>query len=461
VALILNLIILLGVMCSLDATFTLPGIAGIVLTIGMAVDANVLIYERIREELGEGKSLRGAVNAGYDKAWGTIFDSNVTTLIASSILIYLGSGPVKGFGITLTIGVCASMFTALVVTRLLFDYMLERDMLKSLNMLSFVKGSKIGFLGYAKPAAILSAIVLLIGLGWGIVGQGKKALGVDFVGGDAITYTFNQRIDVGKLRPVLEKTAYQSEGKEQTVGGDILIQYQKSLGDTGDHSERLVVTAPVDSGSAITAALKANFADAGFDEQFKRQVGAVIGSEILKSAIESVVLALFGILFYVALRFEFSFSVAAVIAVIHDFVVTLGIYILIGGQISAPIIAALLTVIGFSINDTIVIFDRIREDLKLGVRGTFREVIDKALNQTLSRTIITSGTTLIAVLSLALFGGGVINDFAITLLIGVVVGTYSSIYVASAIVLWWHKGERPKMGGPENAAVYSAASEAA
>ena len=461
VALLLNMIILLGTMCSLDATFTLPGIAGIVLTIGMAVDANVLIYERIREELAEGKSLRGAVNAGYDKAWSTIFDSNVTTLIASSILIYLGSGPVKGFGVTLTIGVCASMFTALIVTRLLFDFLLERNLLQRLNMLAVVKGAKINFLGYAKPAAIFSVVVLVVGLGGGIIGQGKKALGVDFLGGDAITYIFDKKVEVAQLRPVLEKVTYQTEGKEQTVGGDVLIQYQKSLGDTGEHSERLVVTAPIASGDAITAAIQTNFGDAGFEEQFKRQVGAVIGSEILKSAIESVVLALFGILFYVALRFEFSFSVAAVIAVIHDFVVTLGLYILIGGQISAPIIAALLTVIGFSINDTIVIFDRIREDLKLGVRGTFQDVINKALNQTLARTVITSGTTLIAVLSLAIFGGGVINDFATTLLIGVVVGTYSSIYVASATVLWWHKGERPKMGGPENNAVYSAATEAA
>jgi SecD/SecF fusion protein len=457
VALLLNIIILLGVMCSLDATFTLPGIAGIVLTIGMAVDANVLIYERIREELAEGKSLRGAVNAGYDKAWSTIFDSNITTLIASSILIYLGSGPVKGFGVTLTIGVCASMFTALVVTRLLFDFLLERDILKNLKMLYLVKGTSIDFLGFAKPAAIMSVVVLAIGLGGGIVMQGKKALGVDFLGGDAITYTFDKRVDVSVLRPILEKTAYKVNGKEEVVGGDIAIQYQKSLGDAAVHSERLIVTAPVDSGDAITAALKAGFPDSGFEEQLKRQVGAVIGSEILKSAIEAIVLALFGILFYVALRFEFSFSVAAVIAVIHDVVVTLGLYILIGGQISAPIVAALLTVIGFSINDTIVIFDRIREDLKLGVRGTFHDVINKAVNQTLARTIITSGTTLISVLSLVIFGGGVINDFATTLLIGIVVGTYSSIYVASAIVLWWHKGERPKMAGPESAAVYSAA----
>ncbi len=461
VALALNMIILLGVMCSLDATFTLPGIAGIVLTIGMAVDANVLIYERIREELAAGKSLRGSLNAGYDKAWGTIFDSNVTTLIVSVILIYLGSGPVKGFGVTLTIGICASMFTALVVTRLLFDFMLERNMLEKLKMLSLVKGSSINFLKYAKPAAVFSVIVLLIGLGVGIIGKGKEALGVDFVGGDSITYSFDKKIETGRLREVLKAVKYVGPSGEATVGEDIQVQYQKSLGDTSAKAERLSVTAPVGSGKAVTDAMHAGFADAGFAVQSERQVGAVIGTEIMKSAVVSLILALFGILLYVGLRFEFSFSVAAVIAVIHDFVVTLGLYILIGGQISAPIIAALLTVIGFSINDTIVIFDRIREDLKLGVRGTFREVINKALNQTLARTIITSGTTLIAVLSLVIFGGGVIHDFAETLLIGVVVGTYSSIYVASATVLWWHQGERPKMASPQSHVGVGAVAESA
>ncbi len=457
VALILNMILLLGTMCAIDATFTLPGIAGIVLTIGMAVDANVLIYERIREELNAGKSLRGSLNAGYEKAWSTIFDSNVTTLIASTILIYMGTGPVKGFGVTLTIGICASMFTALIVTRLLYDFLLERNLISELKMLSVINpNSKIDFLQFSKPAAIVSVIVLLVSVGFGIGVKGKGALGVDFVGGDAITYAFKQKVELTKIRDLLGKVEYGTEGKK--VGGDATIQYQKNLGDTGANAERLRITAPAGSGEAVTKALEGAFGDSGIREISKRQVGAVIGGEILKAAFGAVILALFGILFYVGVRFEFSFSVAAVIAVIHDFVVTLGLFVLLGGQLSAPIVAALLTVIGFSINDTIVIFDRIREDLKLGIRGTFLEVINKALNQTLSRTIITSGTTMLAVLALVVFGGGVINDFALTLLIGVIVGTYSSIYVASATVLWWHKGERPKMSSPQ---VYSGAAEAA
>jgi len=454
VALILNMILLFGTMCAMDATFTLPGIAGIVLTIGMAVDANVLIYERIREELSAGKSLRGSLNAGYEKAWGTIFDSNITTLIASTILIYMGTGPVKGFGVTLTIGICASMFTALVVTRLLYDFMLDRGLISELKMLSIIKpNSQIEFLKIAKPAAIASVVVLAVSVVFGIGVKGKNALGVDFVGGDAITYSFSKKVELPQIRDLLSKVEY---GEGKTIGGDATIQYQKNLGDTGANAERLRITAPIGSGTAVTETLEGTFGESGIKEISKRQVGAVIGGEILKGAFGAVILALFGILFYVGVRFEFSFSVAAVIAVIHDFLVTLGLFVLLGGQLSAPIVAALLTVIGFSINDTIVIFDRIREDLKLGIRGTFQEVINKALNQTLSRTIITSGTTMIAVLALVVFGGGVINGFALTLLIGVVVGTYSSIYVASATVLWWHKGERPKMSSPQ---VYSGAAE--
>jgi SecD/SecF fusion protein len=194
----------------------------------------------------------------------------------------------------------------------------------------------------------------------------------------------------------------------------------------------------------VTNALMTTFPTANFHQIGHETVRATVGVEIQKSAIIASFLSLFGILFYVALRYEFSFSVGAVLAVIHDVLMTLGIFFLSGRQLSAPIVAAVLTIIGFSVNDTIVIFDRIREDLKLGVRGSFKEVMNVALNQTLSRTLITSGTVFIATFSLYIFGGGAINDFAFTFLIGIITGTYSSIYIASALVLWWHKGERPK-----------------
>jgi SecD/SecF fusion protein len=433
-ALLLNLVILLGVMCSIDTTLTLPGIAGIVLTIGMAVDANVLIYERIREELAAGKSIRGAISAGYDKVFGTIFDANVTTLISSILLILLGTGPVKGFGITLTIGVAVSMFTALVFTRLLFDFLSDRGMLKTLKMLSIVKGGNFDFLKYAKPAFALSWTLIIAGCSYvtfeAVTGR-HQLLGVDFAGGDNILMSFKERPDK------------QGEAVREVVTGlkfgEPTVQYQSAA----DGGEYLRVLTVFEKGDEVVAAIKARFPAAGIDVIGVDRVGPVIGKEIAQTAVLAVILALFAILAYVAFRYDTAFAVGAVVAILHDVLMTMAWFFLTDRQLSAPMVAAILTIIGFSINDTIVIFDRIREDLKLGVPGTFKEVMNKALNQTLSRTIITSGTVFLATMSLYLFGGGVINDFAFTFLVGILTGTYSSIYIASALVLWWHKGKRP------------------
>jgi len=428
VALVLNILILIGVMCSVNATFTLPGIAGIVLTIGMAVDANVLIFERIREELTAGKSLRGALNAGYDKAFSTIFDANVTTLISSVILIFKGTGPVQGFGVTLTIGVAVSMFTALVVTRLIFDFLIAKNVVKSIKMLKLVGHTKIDFLKLAKPAFALSWVLVIVGMGYGIFVRGHEVLGVDFKGGDNAMFEYTQKVDSAQLRQALDDAKI----------GETIIQYQ-----AGD-KERLSVLAEVDKGELVKGILQQSFPDAGFRQVGVDKVGAAVGKEIIQSAFVAVFLSLLGILAYVAFRYEFSFALGAVVAVLHDVMMTMGWFFLDGRALSATMVAAILTIIGFSINDTIVIFDRIREHLKLGTRGSFKEIMNLALNETLSRTIITSGTVLISTLSLYLFGGGVINDFAFTFLIGILTGTYSSIYIASAIVLWYHKGQRPK-----------------
>ena len=437
IALMLNIVILLGVLCSVGTTLTMPGIAGIVLTIGMAVDANVLIFERIREELAAGKSMRGALNAGYDRAFSTIFDSNLTTLIASVLLIYMGTGPVRGFGVTLTIGVSVSMFTALVVTRLMFDFLIAKNMLPSLSMLSLIKGAKFDFLKFAKPAFVASWALIIVGLGYGIFVRGHDVMGVEFAGGDNMTYAFKEKVGVDQLRASLAKLGL----------GDPMIQYQK---DPANNKETLRVAVRADGKATnavgvVQGALNTEFKQAGFTLQSVDTVGPVVGKEIQRTAILAALIAMLGILIYVAFRYDFSFAVGAVIAIVHDLLMTTGWFFLTQRELSAPVIAALLTIIGFSINDTIVIFDRIREDLKLGVRGTFRELINHALNQTLSRTIITSGTVFLATLSLYLFGGGVINDFAFTFLVGIITGTYSSIYIASAIVIWWHKGQRPAM----------------
>lgn len=444
VALILNMIILIGVMCSVGTTLTLPGIAGVVLTVGMAVDANVLIYERIREELGKGKSLRGAIAAGYDRAFSTIFDSHVTTLIASVILIFLGTGPIKGFGVALTIGVAASLFTALVVTRIIFDFWLLKGWLSKLTMLHFIRATSIDFMRLAKPAFTASWILIVIGIGFGFY-RGKTLWGVEFAGGDSLTMSFAQTINSETYRDRVASTI--------TGAGvrDAVVQFQTDFR-TG--AKTLRVTTPIDEGAKVAQALKEKFPEANFQTIALDKMGATVGKAIQKTALISMLLSLFGILVYVALRYEFSFAVAAVIAVVHDVLMTIGWYCLtgVGGegrQFNATTVAALLTIIGFSINDTIVIFDRIREDLKLGVRGSFRDLINQALNQTLSRTIITSGTVFLSTMALYLFGGGAINDFAFTFLVGIITGTYSSIYIASALVLWWHKGERPKMGASQ------------
>ena len=440
VALVLNILIMLGVMCSLDVTFTLPGIAGIVLTIGMAVDANVLIYERMREELAAGKSVRGAVASGYDKAFGTIFDSNLTTLISSVLLIIMGTGPIKGFGVALTVGLCVSMFTALVVTRLIFDFLLAKNIIKSLPMLHIIKGTNIRFLNFAKPAFIASWLLIVVGIGYGIFIRGNNMLGIEFAGGDELQLRFSQRVETEKVRETLVKGGI----------GETRIQYQTE-GAGGTKREYLSITAAKDAGLKAEEVLKKSFPASKFERVRMDSVGATIGKEIQKSGVIASVLSLFGILVYVAFRYEFSFAVAAVVAVAHDVLMTIGWYCLTGTvgegrQFNATFVAALLTNIGFSINDTIVIFDRIREDLKMGVSGSFNEIIDRALNQTLSRTIITSGTVFLATVSLYVFGGGAINDFAFTFLVGIITGTYSSIYIASALVVWWHKGKRPAMG---------------
>lgn len=431
-ALIMNVLILMGVMASMKSTLTLPGIAGIALTIGMAVDANVLIFERMREELAAGKSLRGALAGGYGKAFGTIFDSNLTTVISAVILIYLGTGAVKGFGVTLTIGVCASMFTALLVTRLIFDFLTTRGIIKSVPMLPLFKPTKIDFLRWGRMAFICTWALAAVGIGYGVI-RGKNSLGVDFTGGETLTFGFTQKVDVDKLRASVAKAG----------AIDSLIQYQKPL--AGGH-ETLRVLVPYEAGQKVSTALTKDYPQAGLELKGIEKVGPTIGKEIQRSAVIASLLALFGILIYVAFRYELSFAIGAVVAVLHDVVLSMGLFFLAGGQLSATVVAAVLTIIGYSINDKIVNLDRIREDLKLGVRGTFHEVINIALNQTLGRTVITGGSVMLSTLALYFVGGGVIEDFAFVFFVGTVAGTYSSIFIACPLVLWLNKGQRPNIG---------------
>ena len=474
IALALNIVMILGVLCWFDATLTLPGIAGIVLTIGMAVDANVLIFERIREELNVGKSLKGAITSGYEKAFGTIFDANITTLIASVILIYMGKGPVKGFGVTLTIGILTSMFTALVVTRVVLDILSNRGIIGSdsskrmMHLRPKTNLPTFDFLKYATPAFATSWLLIVVGFGYGLTKGKDTMLGVDFAGG----YSMNmgslvveklpdgqEKKVIGSIKPdqvsVLEESISTGEIrdkislKSKVQANQIQAQL---LADKSSDARVLQIDFPLGRGSEdaenVEEALIELFPEADLQVLKLDKVGPSVSGEIQKSALIAVMLALFGILVYVAFRYEYSFAVGAVIAILHDVAMTGGWFFLSGRELNAPIVAAALTIIGFSINDTIVIFDRIRENLRMGSRGSFADVMNKSLNQTLSRTVITSGTTLLSTATLYFFGGTIINDFAFTFLVGVIVGTYSSIYIACFIVLKWHKGKRPELAAP-------------
>jgi SecD/SecF fusion protein len=303
-------------------------------------------------------------------------------------------------------------------------------------MLHIIKVANLNFMKFSKFAFLISTAIIVAGLAYGGFGRGKNMLGVDFAGGDNLTLRFSQKVEPDKLREAITRLGI----------ADPQIQFQK---DIARNSETLRITSPYGTGETISANLVKLFPAAQFEEGGIEKVGPTIGGEIMQSAIIASLLSMLGILVYVAFRYEFSFALGAIVAVLHDIFLTIGCYCLTGlfgegRQFNATMVAAVLTIIGFSLNDKVVIFDRIREDLKLGVRGSFRELINQALNQTLSRTIITSGTVFLATLSLFIFGGGAINDFAFTFLVGIITGTYSSIYIASAFVLWWHKGERPK-----------------
>jgi SecD/SecF fusion protein len=424
-ALCLNIIIILGTLSYFNATLTLPGIAGIILTIGMAVDANVLIFERIREELKQGKGIRYAIKGGYHKVFSTILDANLTTLITAFILYKVGTGPIRGFAVTLMIGIVASIFTALVVTRLIFDYLtIKWRLLKNLPMLEILKRERFDFISKRKIAYIVSVVVIASGVIVFAI-RGNANFGIDFTGGTLQQIHFENEPDINKVRTSLASVGL----KAATISRfgdkkDILIKTDKAYP------------------KEIEKTLNEVFADNKAETVRLERVGPTVGKQLRYKALWAILFAMVAICIYITIRFEFRFAICALIALFHDVLVTLGIFSMSARELSLPIIAAILTIIGYSLNDTIVVFDRIREDLQLLKRTSFKDIVNTSINQTFSRTLITSLTTLIAVLSLYFLGGSVINDFALILLIGVIVGTYSSIFIAAPILVEWQKRGR-------------------
>lgn len=427
-----NIVIVLGVLASFNATVTLPGVAALVLTLGMGVDANILIFERLREELKEGKSLRAAVQGGFDKAFSTIVDANVTTLITAIILFYLGTGPVKGFGLTLAIGICASVFCALIISRFILEILVNLGAKRLLGFPSLpIEG--VDFLGKRKGAFIASWTVVLIGVVT-IAIQHDNLLGIDFTGGDEVTVAFEERIPTDELKDLAAETGLGSVG----------VVYQRDL---GSGEEVLKLQTPFETGRAFAETVLETYPESGLEVIGVSQIGAAVSSDIQWNAFLSVLAALVGILFYVAVRFEIGYGIGAVAATIHDVLMTIGIFVLFGGvlnsgQFTAPMLAAILMIVGYSINDTIVVFDRIREELDLNPDAKLFQIINLSINRVINRSILTSTTTFLASLALYIFGAGVINDFAFVFLVGILTGTFSSIFIASPIFFWWHKGDR-------------------
>jgi len=426
-----------------QATFTLPGMAALVLTIGMAVDANILIFERIREELKAGKSTENALLGGYEKAFSTIIDANFTTLITASILIWLGTGPVKGFGITLAIGIVTSVFCALFISRLLLTVLVSSGIKNLISLSAIAKSdprNEIDFHKYRKIAFFISWAVVAVGIA-SIYSNKDRILGIDFRGGEESIISFSEMIDAGDL---------ESTFASSPEVGEVQHVYRSEVG-SGDEASRLVLQTEVGKGREALSLLQEKFPSAELVEEGLSNIGASVSSQITSDAISSVLVALFGILLYVAIRFEMGYAIGAVVATVHDVLMTIGLFVLLGtlsggtlcsGQFTAPMIASILMIVGYSINDTIVVFDRIREELELNPVTNLKKIILIAINRVLSRSIITSFTTLLAAISLWIFGAGIINDFAFVFVIGIVTGTFSSIFIASPIFYFWHKGDR-------------------
>ncbi len=428
VTLAINIAIILGVMASFNATMTLPGLAGIVLTIGMAVDANILIFERMREELAAGKNLLTSNQSGFLKALTTILDAHIVQLIICAIMMKFGTGPIKGFGVTLAIGVVSTLISVLITAHMLMEMLIESGWIKKMTMRHLLKNINVDFIKYGKPAFIGSWIIVLIGLGV-VAYKGKAIYGIDFAGGDVVTLSYTQRLDPGQIRSVAA-----TQGLKE-----INPTYTSAL---GGGSEQLRIETEVGKSSGLVTALQKQFPQAGLKSEGVNTIGASIGKEIELNALLSVGLSMLAILIYIAFRFEFGFGVGAMFSSLHDILMTIGIFVMFGNQFSAPMVAAILCIAGYSINETVVVFDRIREELKLNPTGSLRDVVNSAINKVFARTIMTASTTFLAALSLYLFGGGILREISFAFLVGIVTSTFSAIFIAAQVFYWWHKGDR-------------------
>lgn len=466
-AVLLNLFIMWGVLQNIGAALNLPAIAGIVLTIGMAVDANVLVFERIREEFAISGRIASAIQAGYSKAFSAIIDSNITTLIAAIILIQFDSGPIKGFAVTLIIGILSSMFTALFLTRYYFAGWVQNPKNKELKMSQWIRNANFNFLGTAKVAIGISVVVMAIG-GFLLFKQGSTILGMDFTGGYSLTVQVQEQPNSPNYR-LLAASALEKAGapqndftiRELSLPNQLRIQLGTNMEEAGHpfsnmpevntdgqyeleymKNPRIVwVVKALEQGG-----LKVQESDLNKLDRNWSVVSGQLSDAMRNNALIALGAAIISILIYITVRFEFNFAISAVIGLIHDVAITLGILAMFHAlgfpvQIDLTVIGAIMTIIGYSLNDTIIVFDRIREDMKLMRKMSFSQIINHALNVTLSRTLMTSGTTLLVLMTLVLLGGHSIFTFSLVMTIGVLIGTLSSLFIAPPMLLFLHRRE--------------------
>jgi SecD/SecF fusion protein len=440
--LLVNGVILFGIMAMFGFPFSLPGIAGMILTIGMAVDANVLIYERLREEMAAGKTLKSAIGSAYEKAFTAIFDSNFTSLITAVILFWLASGTIKGFAVTLTIGLLASLFSAILVTRVLFRWSIDLGVLKKLSFMSLIPPTKIDFLGKRKIAFIISAALIVICAANFYIKR-NDALGVDFTGGTVIQFQLSQEqfIPIDEVNKALDSLTLSKEAnatEESSAATGVLLSVRCATEDAANISAKLREAIPVLGERLPDTKDKDGNPQPG---EFKiaesaQEVSASAGSTYITESLIALVLGLVGIFLYIAFRFEFAFAIGGFLSTVHDVVLTVGLIVLFGSELSLLHVGAILTVAGYSLNDTIVIYDRIRERLRYET-GSIESIMNEAINATLARTILTAGTTIITLVIIYFRGGPSLEGFALTILVGLIIGTISSVYIATPIVLWW------------------------
>ncbi|MBF0511383.1 MAG: protein translocase subunit SecD [Candidatus Omnitrophica bacterium] len=433
VALAINLLMILGSMGLLNilmpgsqVTLTLPGIAGIILTLGMAVDANVLINERIREEIENGRPLAASINTGYGRAWSAILDSHVTSLIAAYFLFQFGSGPIKGFAITLSTGLIASLFSSIYVTRTFFNWLVTDRIMTKLPMIHLFHKPNFNFLNKKYICFAISGTIIIAGA-IDFIHKKEAVFGIDFAGGQIQEFKFAHAVTADNLRAMF---------REAKIDNAVI----QTFSNDPDH---VIIRSQEDTHARIEDVFKKKMPGNTFELLRVEKVGPVVGQSLRMKALLAIVCALGGMLIYIGFRFKhYTFGAATVVAIFHDVLITLSLVILAGRQIDLLVITAILTITGYSTNDAIIIYDRVRENVPKMRNKTLPEIINESINQTWGRTVLTTFMTTISAVALFFFGGEVLNTFAFVLIRGFLFGTYSTVWIVSPLFLWFQGNKK-------------------